>query len=78
MDSVCADSDIRRLNTTIVAGPGLAPQITASLTRDRRWAHRTCCGEILDGTETVPKWSRERRSLADLREAYQPDKAMRS
>ena len=55
-----------------------APQITASFTPDRRRAHWHTERRSLDRTETAPKWPRERRARAGLREASRRDKGMHS
>ena len=70
-------NNVRSLNTTIIEG---------SIDRHKsRLASREACdgltgtysGGSLDRTESVPKWSRERRARPGLREAPGQDKAVR-
>ena len=53
------------------------PQITASRETDDGLIGTYSEGS-LDRTESVPKWSRERRARAGLKEACRRDKAVRS
>ena len=77
-DSGCAHSEGRSLNTTIVERPierhksRLASRETGDGLTD------THSAGSLNRTQSVPKWSRKRRACAGLKEASQPDNAMRS
>ena len=71
-------SDVRSLKTTIVEG-------LIERHKSRLESRETCGGLTgtysrgsLDRTESVPKWSRERRARPGLREASRRDKAVRS
>ena len=74
----CAHSDVRSLNTTIVEGPieGHKSRLASRETADGLTG--TNSGGSLDRTGSAPKWSRERRTRAGLREASRRDKAVRS
>ena len=61
------DSDVRSLNTTIVEGP-IARHKSRLASRDTGDGLTGTCSEgSLDWTESVSKWSRERRPRAGLR-----------
>ena len=65
-------SDVRSLNTTIVEGPIESHKSRLASRETGDGLTGTYSGESLDRTESVPKWSGERRARAGL------DKAVRS
>ena len=78
MDTGCAHSDVRSLNTTIVERP-------IEHHKSRLASRETCDGLTgtlgegsLDRTESVPKMVTKAPCVCGLREASQRDKAMRS
>ena len=64
-----ADSDVHSLNTTIVEGPIERHKSRLASRETGDGLTGTYSGGSLDGTKSVPKWSRERRARAGLREA---------
>ena len=72
------DSDVRSLNTTIVGGPIERHKSRLASRETGDGLTGTYSGGSLDQAESGPKWSRERRALAGLREAPGRDKAVRS
>ena len=72
----CVQSDVQSLNTTIVEGSieRHKSHLASRETGDRLTG--TYRGGSLDGTESVPKSSRERRARARLREAFRRDKSV--
>ena len=72
------DSDVHSLNTTIVEGPIERHKSRLALRETGDGLAGTYSGGSLDRTESVPKWLRERRARAALRETSQRDKAAHS
>ena len=77
VNSGCADSDVRSLNTTIVEGP-IERHKSRLASRETGGGLTGTYGGSLDRTETAPKWSRERRGRAGMNEASPCDQAVRS
>ena len=77
-DSGYAHSDVRSLNTIIVEGPIERHKSRLASRETSDGLTGTYSGRSLDRTESVPKWSRERRPRAGLGEAPRLDKAVRS
>ena len=71
--SGCADRDVRRLNTTIVEGPIERHKSRLASRETGDGLTGTYSGGRLERTESVPKWSRERRARAGLREVHGRD-----
>ena len=67
-------SDVRSLNTTIVKGPIERHKSRLASHETGDGLTGTYNGGSLDWTESVPKWSREQRARAGLREAPGWDK----
>ena len=74
----CAHSDVRSLNTAIVEAP-IERHKSRLASRETGDGLTDAYGRgSLDGTESVPKWTRERHACAGLKEAARQDKAVRS
>ena len=76
--SGCVQSDVRSLNMTIVEGPIERHKSRLASSETGYGLTGTYSGGSLDRTQSVPKWSRECRARAGLREASRRDKAVRS
>ena len=74
----CANSDVRSLNTTIVGEMIERHKPRLALHEAGDGLTATYSGGSLDRTESVPKWSQERRARAGLREVFRRDKTVRS
>ena len=61
-------SDVRSLNTTIVEGPIERHKLRLASRETGDGLIGTYSGGSLDRVQSVPKWSRERRAGAGLRE----------
>ena len=66
------------MNTTIVEGPIERHKSRLAIRQTGDRLTGTYSGGSLNRTESVPKWSRERRAHAGLREAPRRDKDVRS
>ena len=75
---VCVQSDVRSLITTIVEGPIDRHKSRLASCETGDGLTGTYSGGSLDQTESVPKWPREHRARAGLREASRRDKTVRS
>ena len=71
-------SGVRSLNTTIVEGPIECHKSRLPSRETGDGLTATYSGGSLDRTESVPKWSQERRARAGLREVFRRDKTVRS
>ena len=64
----CADSDVCGLNTTIVEGPIERHKLLLASHETGDGLTVKYSGGSSDRTESVPKWSREHRAHAGLKE----------
>ena len=71
-------SNVRGSNTTIVEGPIERHQSRLASRETGYGLTGTYSRGSLDRTESVPKWSRERRARAGLREDSRRSKTLRS